>query len=100
LLENEPDLQADILVKGRHERDLSGTAAFLEAVQPQAVICAAPSFGQNAAASVAWQKSVTARGIILFAQEKCGAVQLELSAQGPFALRGFSNAQTFRSRAR
>ncbi|MDB6174639.1 MAG: hypothetical protein JWL59_3950 [Chthoniobacteraceae bacterium] len=100
LLENEPHLRADVLIKGQHERDFSGTEEFLQAVQPQALISSPPPFGQAATVSAKWQAMAAARGIAVFAQEKTGAVHIALQEAGMFELRGFANGQIFRSRAR
>ena len=49
LLENEPDLRSDILVKGHHAKDLSGTLEFLARVQPQAGLWRNACAGRRAA---------------------------------------------------
>ena len=99
LLENEPDLRSDIVVKGHHARDIPGATDFLLRVQPQAVICSAPAFGTAPGALDAWQRAMTARGITVFRQDHCGAVRVDLK-DGSFELRGIANGQTFRNRAR
>jgi beta-lactamase superfamily II metal-dependent hydrolase len=78
LMENEPDLRADVLVKGWHSRDLSGGVDFLMRVAPQAVIAGAPGFGTPPERIAAWAKTVRARGIRLLLQEDAGAVSLEV----------------------
>lgn len=78
LLENEPDLRSDVLVKGWHAKDLSGTADFLTRVRPQAVVCSAPEFGDTGAALDRWSREVSARGITVFRQDQCGAVHVEM----------------------
>lgn len=99
LLENEPDLRSDVLVKGWHARDFSGTPDFLAAVQPQAVVCSALEYGASAAMLDEWSRAVTARGVIVFRQDQCGAVRGEIR-DGTIELRAFARPQTFRSRAR
>ena len=99
LIQNEPDLRADLLVKGQHSRDFSGTSEFLARVQPPAVICSAPAFGAPARALDEWTQRVTARGIAVFRQDECGAGRVEIR-DGEINIRGFANAQTFSTRAR
>jgi beta-lactamase superfamily II metal-dependent hydrolase len=93
LLENEPDLHADLLIKGRNPRDLSGTADFLRRVAPQAMIC------PGATPLRPGEKPLQERGIALFDQQLTGAVRVTV-ADGQLTLSGFLGAQTFRSRAR
>jgi ComEC/Rec2-related protein len=99
LLQNEPDLRSDLLIKGQHAQDPSGTPDFLARVQPQAVICSA--LGRNAPPEplAAWARALTTQGIAVFRQDRTGAVRVEIGEEG-FALRGYVNGQTFRSRAR
>lgn len=100
LLENETDLAADVLIKGHHDKDLSGTPDFLLRVAPQAVVCGQPAYGPAARAFQTWTDDVAARGFALFRQDRCGAVTLTIQPDGTLEARGFMNGQTFRSRAR
>jgi ComEC/Rec2-related protein len=99
LLENETDLRSDLLIKGQHVKDFSGTPDFLAEVQPQAVICSALPFGEPREKLDPWERQTVARGIPVFRQDSTGAVQVEIRPGG-FELRGYLNGQTFRSRAR
>ena len=99
LLENEPDLRSEIIIKGQHAKDLSGTLDFLARVQPQAVICTALSYGEPPEKLDAWEQSVIARGITVFRQDHTGAVHLEIR-DGSFEIQARVGGQTFRSRAR
>jgi competence protein ComEC len=99
LIENEPDLRSDLLIKGQHGKDLSGTTNFLARVQPQAVICGALGYGDSPQELDPWVHSATALGITVFRQDQAGAVLVEMH-EGTFVLRGFVNGQTFRSKAR
>ncbi len=99
LLKSEPDLRADLLVKGQHERDFSGTLDFLAAVQPQAIVCGSPGFGETTAALAEWEKKLSERGVALFRQDRVGAVCAKIES-GAFEVRTFLGGQTFRSRAR
>lgn len=99
LLENEPDLRSDLVVKGQHSKDFSGTVNFLTRVAPQAVICTGLGFGEPSAKLDSWEKATRERGIEVFRQDRAGAVQVEIRPDGLEA-RGFVNGQIFRSRAR
>lgn len=100
LLENEPGLRSDVLVKGHHGKDLSGTLDFLARVQPRTVICAQFDMARGPAALDEWAQSVTEMGIEVFRQDRTGAVRVELNASGEFEVRGFVGDQILRSRAR
>ncbi len=99
LLENEPDLRSDVLIKGHHAKDLSGTLDFVARVQPQAVICGALGYGGLPGQLDAWEQSLVARGITVCRQDRAGAVHVEIRDDG-FTIRALVNGQTFRSRAR
>ncbi len=99
LIENEPDLRSDLLIKGQHARDFSGTPNFLARVQPQAVICSALGYGEAPAQLDPWERDLAAQGVAVFRQDRTGAVQVEIR-EGGFEVRGFVTGQTFRSRAR
>ncbi len=99
LLENEPDLRSEVLVKGWHANDLSGTADFLARVQPQVVVCSAPAFGATDEALDQWSREAAARGLTVFRQDHCGAVR-SAWRNGLLEVRATANGQTFSSRAR
>ena len=100
LLENEPDLRSDVLIKGHHSRDLSGTPDFLARVAPLAVVCSAPDFTREPGEFAAWEAAAAARGIVVFRQDRTGAVRLEIARDGALELRAFLGGQTLRNRAR
>ncbi|HEV7402119.1 MAG TPA: ComEC/Rec2 family competence protein [Chthoniobacteraceae bacterium] len=97
LLAHEPGLRADILIKGQHAKDLSGTEDFLAAVQPQVIVSNRPD--PFAKSDEEWARMVAARGIALFRQENSGAVTIELRPGG-WKARGFVNGQTVSGNAR
>jgi beta-lactamase superfamily II metal-dependent hydrolase len=92
LIENDPELRADVLVKGWHARDFSGTAGFLAHVSPSAVICEAPDFSADVTERRAWYQAVETRGIPLFPQDKCGAVNIRIDGD-ELVVRGFVEGQ-------
>ena len=99
LLENEPDLRSDIVVKGQHAKDLSGTLDFLARVQPRAVICSGLAYGQPAETLDAWEQSVAARGVTVFRQDRAGAVHVEIRATG-YEIRARVTGQSFAAKPR
>ncbi len=99
LLEHPTDLRSDIVVKGQHMSDISGTAEFFDAVLPKVAICSAADFPKQARVSESWAKQVESRGIRLFRQDETGAVQIKIERAG-FEVGSFLHHQTFRSRSR
>ena len=100
LLENEPDLRADVLVAGWHSRDISGTADFLSRVQPVAAVRSLSPLRTPPERVTEWEGNLRAIGAEDFRQERCGAVKIELGEDGELVLRTFVGGQILRSRAR
>jgi competence protein ComEC len=98
LLDNEPDLRSDLLVKGHHSKDLSGTPDFVRHVAPQAIVCGRSSSDDTAPPLDGWERQFAPTPI--FRQDRTGAVRIDLYHGGRFEVRGFVGGQTFRSRAR
>jgi len=98
LLENEPDLRSDIVIKGQHPSDISGTSDFLTHVAPQVIICSALGYGQPIEKLDTWESETAAQQIVVFREDKTGAVQIRIDDSG-LEVRGYLNGQTFRSRA-
>lgn len=92
-------LRSDILVKGQHAADLSGTPDFLAAVRPSALVCSGANFPPAERVSEEWARDVTARDIALFRQDKTGAVEIEI-AREEWRARAFLGDQVFTSRTR
>ncbi|MCE9611102.1 MAG: ComEC/Rec2 family competence protein [Chthoniobacter sp.] len=99
LVENESDLRSDIVIKGQHAKDLSGTLDFLACVQPDVVISTALGYGDPVEPLDVWERSVAERGIIVFRQDRTGAVKIVVREKG-FVIEPRRAAQIFRSRAR
>lgn len=99
LIQNEPDLRADVIVKGQHAKDFSGTMDFISRVNPGAIVCSSTGFGGSPTALDPWENQVAAKGIAVFRQDHCGAAQAEIR-DGEITIRGFVNGQVFKSRAR
>jgi beta-lactamase superfamily II metal-dependent hydrolase len=86
LLANEPDLRADVLVMGWHDKDFSGTPDFLSKVQPHVVVCTEPPFGAPPEKFTEWASPLEQKGVRVFPQQQCGAVQIELRAAGEISV--------------
>jgi beta-lactamase superfamily II metal-dependent hydrolase len=99
LVENEPDLKSDIVIKGQHTKDLSGTPEFLARVAPKVVVCSGLGYGEPVEKLDAWEKDTAAQGIAVFREDQTGAVRIDIR-DGGYEVRGFLGGQIFRSRAR
>lgn len=96
LLASGRDLTADIIVAGKHVRDLSLGDAFVQAVQPSAIIAsnqAFPSYERLDAGQAAYWRSI---GITVFDQARSGGVTLRPAADGSLLLEGFADGSHLR----
>lgn len=100
LLAHEGDLRSDILVKGQHASDFSGTSAFLAAVGPRVVVCSAADFPAAQRVDESWAGAVAASGTSLFRQDQTGAVEIAIERDAAWEARAFLGGQVFTSRAR
>jgi competence protein ComEC len=98
LIANEPDLRADVLIKGHHAKDISGTPEFVSRVAPHAVIVSALKYGELPETLDPWAKDLEDRGIAVFRQDRCGSVSVKIRNHALEAT-GFVSGQRFRSRA-
>ena len=96
LLARQPDLRSDLLIKGQHHSGVSGSSAFLAAVQPQAIIATARESAENQRIKEDWAEMVKARGIKLLRQDKTGAVSVRFF-DDHWEATSFLEAETFRS---
>lgn len=76
LLASGVDLRSDILIKGQHHSAASGTAAFLERVQPALIIGSSTNRSENERIKDDWAQMVTEHGARLIRQDKAGAVSV------------------------
>ncbi|HSI12205.1 MAG TPA: ComEC/Rec2 family competence protein [Chthoniobacter sp.] len=95
LIENEPDLRSDILIKGQNAKDLSGTPDFLAHVAPKIVVCSPLGYGEPVSKLDAWEAEAAAQGITVFRQDKTGAVHIDIRDDG-YEARAFLGGKTFR----
>jgi competence protein ComEC len=96
LLSNGSELQSQILVKGQHYTGVSGSGAFLDAVQPRLIIATSTQFPERERISDEWAERLRARGIKLFRQDETGAVELEFFGN-EWRARAYLTSEVFRS---
>ena len=99
LLSNGSDLQSDILVKGQHSSEISGSAGFLDAVRPRLIIATSTDFPEHERITEQWAEDLRARGIKLFRQDETGAVELNFSNH-EWTARAYVTGEIFRSVSR
>ena len=99
LLHSGVDLQSDILIKGQHRSQESGSVAFLEAVRPRLIIATSREFPENERIKDEWVEEITKRGIRLFRQDQTGAVLLDFRPD-EWQARAYLTGETFRSSRR
>jgi competence protein ComEC len=99
LLRNYPQLRSDIIVKGQHYSGLSGSDAFLESVQPSAIVATSSDFSENERIKNDWAEGVNARGIKLFRQDESGAVRIRIF-RDRWEAKAYVTAETFRRTSR
>ena len=99
LLKHYPNLRSEILLKGQHHSGESGSIAFLDGVQPNAIIATSRDFPENERIKEDWAENVRRRGIRLFRQDETGAVTITIFSDR-CELKGFLNSETFRSASR
>jgi competence protein ComEC len=93
LLDSRTDVSADVIIAGRHRTDISLCDAFLDAVNPQAIIVSNKSYPEGEAvppAAIAYWKS---RGIHVIDQAGTGAVTLRVDEAGYLNIEGYLTPQ-------
>jgi beta-lactamase superfamily II metal-dependent hydrolase len=80
LMENEPDLRADIFVTSGRAAD--APVEFIRALRVKAVICLAPEFPTTAKIDEDWAGQIEASGVRLFREDRTGAVKARLEKEG------------------
>lgn len=99
LSKNYPDLRSDIVVKGQHRSGISGSDAFLDSVQPQAIVATSRDFPENERIKNEWVERVGARGIKLFRLDETGAVRISVF-RDRWEAKAYVTSETFRSTSR
>jgi competence protein ComEC len=88
LMENIPDLHADIVVKGWHDKDPVSSPDFFARVAPRLVIAGDQRFGTPKEKTAAWADSLRAEGIEVFLQADTGAVRAKIFSDGSAKIAG------------
>jgi len=96
---NRDALRADVLVLGRHGNDVFATSEFLAAVEPRAIILAAPDPFREGSDEPALRERLAETGAEIFDQSKSGAVTIRFGQRNA-ELRAFLGEQSFELRAR
>jgi beta-lactamase superfamily II metal-dependent hydrolase len=96
LVQSGLDLRSDVLIKGQHHSERSGSDLFLDAVRPKLIVATSRDFPQQERVSDEWAESVRARGIKLFRQDETGAVQLEFR-EHEWRARAYLTGEDFRN---
>ncbi|MEX1115572.1 MAG: ComEC/Rec2 family competence protein [Akkermansiaceae bacterium] len=94
LLATQKDLTADLIIAGRHRTDLSLSDAFLDAVNPRAILASNAAFPVEERLNprrVAYWKS---RQIQVIDPSKTGGVTLTIDESGALRLQGFADGST------
>jgi competence protein ComEC len=99
LLKNYSDLRSDIVVKGQHYSGISGSEAFLDSVQPRAIVATSSDFPENERIKDEWVERVGARGIKLFRQDETGAVRIRIF-RDRWEAKTYVTSETFRRTSR
>jgi competence protein ComEC len=96
LLGRGDDLRSDILIKGQHQTGGSGSAGFINAVQPKLIIATSRESPVAERIDEQWATEIARRGIKLFRQDVTGAVEIEFRS-GDWTARSYLTGETFRS---
>jgi ComEC/Rec2-related protein len=100
LLESAADLSADVIIAGRHQSDLSLSDAFLERVNPVAIIASNEAFPPEERLQPKQTAFWRASGIQVLDQEQTGAVTLSIDPAGDLLLEGFVDHSSLRLKHR
>jgi ComEC/Rec2-related protein len=93
------NLRSDILIKGQHYSGLSGSSAFLDAVQPELIVATSRDFPARERIPDDWARLVRQKGIRLLRQDESGAVKVEFFREH-WEAAALLDQETFRSSSR
>ena len=89
------DVQADVIVAGRHGRDASLGSRFLKASGAQAVVASHADFPAEERIPSLWRESTEALGCRVFHQGECGAVVISIDGD-QLSLNGWLGDESLR----
>ncbi|MEM1084268.1 MAG: ComEC/Rec2 family competence protein [Verrucomicrobiota bacterium] len=95
MMESGVDLQADVIVAGRHLHDASLGSQFLEATGARVIIASHADFPTVERVPETWRRACETRGIRVFHQGESGAVTVTADA-GSMTLLGFVDGRELR----
>ena len=96
LLASHLSLRSDIIIKGQHHSEQSGSEGFLDATRPRLIIATSRDFPDHERISDSWAEDLQRRGIKLFRQDQTGAVILRFGHDG-WEAQSYLTGETFRS---
>jgi competence protein ComEC len=82
LLAGTEDLRAQLVIKGRHEKESSGTDEFLDAVRPEAVVVAANTRPSSRYPQPDLRERLERRHVAIYRTDETGAVTIRLTKRG------------------
>jgi ComEC/Rec2-related protein len=91
LLDAHADVAADVIIAGRHRGDASLSDAFLDAVNPQAIVASHSAFPLSERLKPESVKYWRSRGIQVIHQGESGGVTLRIDEAGNLRLEGFAD---------
>lgn len=91
LLDQGKDLQADVIIAGKHRTDTSLSDRFLDAVNPQAIVASHSEFPVSERLNPKRADYWRSRGIQVVNQANAGGVTLRIDGQGNLRLEGFAD---------
>jgi ComEC/Rec2-related protein len=96
LLAHDLNLRSDIIVKGQHHSEQSGSGAFLDAARPRLIIATSRDFPEQERINDTWAEDLQRRGIKLFRQDQTGAVTLRFGRDS-WEAQSYLTGEIFRS---
>ena len=99
LMASGEDLRSDIMIKGQHHSGRSGSAEFLDRVQPQLIVASCDFYPGKQRVDERWAADVATRGIKLFRQDQTGAVTIKFF-RDRWEAKPYLMSETFRSMSR
>jgi ComEC/Rec2-related protein len=96
LLADHLNLRSDIIVKGQHHSEQSGSGAFLDATRPRLIVATSCDFPEQERINDTWAEDLQRRGIKLFRQDQTGAVILRFGSDH-WEAQSYLTGETFRS---